>query len=146
MIDGTTSVSGSAHPLNALAAAGAAQERERFVLLDAVPQQVYGRMRMCRAMVNDHFTPAYLAAMTSAVARFEAGYPAERVRFDGPNAPEGSAQATAGGGADALNSGQAFSALERSTGGAQPSAAARRTTSGLAADTGGHVGGHAKAA
>ena len=52
------------------------QETENFVLLDSIPQQAYGRMRMCRAMVNDHFTPAYLAAMTSAMAAFSDGYPA----------------------------------------------------------------------
>ena len=46
--------------------------------MDDIPQQAYGRMRMCRAMVNDHFTPAYLAAMTSAMAAFSDGYPAVR--------------------------------------------------------------------
>ena len=55
-----------------------AQETEQFILMDAVPQQAYGRMRMCRAMVNDHFTPAYLAAMTSAMAAFADGYPEVR--------------------------------------------------------------------
>jgi hypothetical protein len=54
------------------------QETERFVLMDRIPQQAYGRMRMCRAMVNDHFTPAYLAAMTSAMVAFSDGYPALR--------------------------------------------------------------------
>ena len=48
------------------------------MLMDRLPQQAYGRMRMCRAMVNDHFTPAYLAAMTSAMAAFADGYPARR--------------------------------------------------------------------
>jgi len=46
--------------------------------MDDIPQQAYSRMRMCRAMVNDHFTPAYLAAMTSAMAAFADGYPAVR--------------------------------------------------------------------
>ncbi len=56
----------------------AAQETEQFVLMDDIPQQAYSRMRMCRAMVNDHFTPAYLAAMTSAMAAFADGYPEVR--------------------------------------------------------------------
>lgn len=30
--------------------------------------------------VSDHFTPAYLASMASAVACFEAGYPAKRLQ------------------------------------------------------------------
>lgn len=115
------------------------QESERFILMDRVPQQVYGRMRMCRAMVNDHFTPAYLAAMTSAVALFEGGYPAERMQFDGhrPNASGGRNEAAAACGSDALNGSLEFEVLERSIGGAQPSAAAGR-------DTG--PDGHAKAA
>ena len=55
-------------------------------LLLYVCQVVYERMRMCRAMVNDHFTPAYLAAMTSAMAAFQAGYPARRRQQTGPQA------------------------------------------------------------
>ena len=48
---------------------------------------------MCRAMVNDHFTPAYLAAMTSAMAAFAVGYPALRPKHpiesgsDAPSVP-----------------------------------------------------------
>ena len=37
--------------------------------------------------VSDHFTPAYLAAMASAVAAFEAGYPSERLQHEAPVAP-----------------------------------------------------------
>lgn len=111
--------------------------------MDRVPQQVYGRMRMCRAMVNDHFTPAYLAAMASAVALFEAGYPAHRV--DGPNAWGARSAAAAACGADALMGGQEYEAVERSISGGLRPAAAKRAVSGLAG-LGIVPDGHAKAA
>lgn len=113
--------------------------------MDRVPQQVYGRMRMCRAMVNDHFTPAYLSAMASAVALFDAGYPAQRTHSDGPNAPGGWSEATAERSADGVMGSEKFQALERSLGGAQAPAAAKRVAGGLAShDT--RLDGHAKAA
>lgn len=118
------------------------QECERFVLVDRVPQQFYGRMRMCRAMVNDHFTPAYLAAMASAVALFEGGYPTERMQSDGSNECGGRNEAAATRVADTLNASQDFKALERSIGGAHPSAAEDCAVSGrmcLDKASGGHV-------
>ena len=36
--------------------------------------QVYGRMRLCRTMVRDHFTPSYLRNMRHAIAAFEDDY------------------------------------------------------------------------
>jgi hypothetical protein len=36
--------------------------------------QLYGRMRLCRTMVSDHFTPAYLRSMHAATSAFESGY------------------------------------------------------------------------
>ena len=111
--------------------------------MDRIPHQVYGRMRMCRAMVNDHFTPAYLAAMASAVTAFEAGYPAERLKFDGDSASGEGAEAATPCGAGTVNGGEASEALERSIGTAQPSA--EHADSGIAfADQGSN--GHAKTA
>ena len=121
------------------------QESERFILMDRVPQQVYGRMRMCRAMVNDHFTPAYLSAMASAVALFEAGYPAQHKPFDSPRARGGWTEADATRSADAGMGGQEFQTLERSGSGAEAPAASKGIVGGLAShDT--RLDGHVKAA
>lgn len=46
----------------------------RTVSTICILPQVYGRMRLCRTMVQDHFTPAYLRSMRAAVASFEADY------------------------------------------------------------------------
>ena len=54
-------------------------------------------LRGCVWQVSDHFTPAYLASMASAVASFEAGYPAERLQHDVLSSDE----ATAGDGVTA---------------------------------------------
>lgn len=39
---------------------GGESEPGGFVLLDHVPQEVYGRIRLCRRMLADHFIPSYL--------------------------------------------------------------------------------------
>lgn len=37
-----------------------------YMLLDRVPQQAYGRIKLCRRMLADHFIPCYLNALESA--------------------------------------------------------------------------------
>ena len=108
------------------------QESERFILMDWVPQQVYGRMRMCRAMVNDHFTPAYLSAMTRAVASFEAGYPAKCANLGGADALGHQSKSAAACGADTLMGGRGFQGPGRSMNGTQTPAYPKRNVSGLA--------------
>ncbi len=50
---------------------------EQFVLLDGIPQEAYGRVRLCKSMLNDHYIPAYLRSLDSGVAALEqrAGVP-----------------------------------------------------------------------
>ncbi|GAB4813184.1 hypothetical protein N2152v2_000230 [Parachlorella kessleri] len=42
-----------------------------YALLDWVPQEAYGRIKLCRRMLADHFIPTYLAAMESAQRRLQ---------------------------------------------------------------------------
>ena len=46
-------------------------EQEQFVLLEGVPQEAYGRVRLCKSMLNDHYIPAYLRSMDSVIAMLE---------------------------------------------------------------------------
>ncbi|KAK9852086.1 hypothetical protein WJX84_002088 [Apatococcus fuscideae] len=41
--------------------------REQFLILDSVPQEVYGKMRLCNTMLTDHFIPRYLANLESCI-------------------------------------------------------------------------------
>lgn len=44
---------------------------EDYVLLDIPDNQVYGRVRLCRAMVRDHFIPAYLRALDNVMGQLQ---------------------------------------------------------------------------
>lgn len=46
-------------------------EPEQFVLLDGIPQEAYGRVRLCKSMLNDHYIPAYLRSLDSVIAKLE---------------------------------------------------------------------------
>ncbi|KAK9825386.1 hypothetical protein WJX81_007825 [Elliptochloris bilobata] len=48
-----------------------APEQERFVLLEGIPQEAYGRVRLCKSMLNDHYIPAYLRSLDSVIATLE---------------------------------------------------------------------------
>lgn len=49
------------------------KHQEPFVLLDGIPQEAYGRVRLCNTMVADHFIPAYWASLGSVIASLEYG-------------------------------------------------------------------------
>ncbi|KAA6418802.1 MAG: lipase class 3 family [Trebouxia sp. A1-2] len=48
-------------------APGPPREREKYVLLDSVPQEAYGRIKLCSTMIQDHFIPCYSANMQTAM-------------------------------------------------------------------------------
>ncbi|CAD7699635.1 unnamed protein product [Ostreobium quekettii] len=48
---------------------GPEEEGGEHVLFLDVPQESYGRMRMCRSMLMDHFVPRYMAAFESMIQR-----------------------------------------------------------------------------
>jgi len=52
------------------AATGTAGLGDDYVLLE-VPQQLYGRIRLCPSQVRDHFIPSYLVALKSVMAQLE---------------------------------------------------------------------------
>ena len=51
-----------------------------YVLLDRVPHEAYGRIRLDRAMLTDHFIPAYLGALDAAVCRLAGAVEVRRRR------------------------------------------------------------------
>ncbi|KAK9793715.1 hypothetical protein WJX73_006410 [Symbiochloris irregularis] len=48
----------------------AAVRAEKYLLLENVPQEAYGRVRLCSTMISHHFIPSYLAALESAVQTY----------------------------------------------------------------------------
>lgn len=41
--------------------------QQKYVLLDHVPQEAYGRIKLCSSMIQDHFIPCYSANMQTAM-------------------------------------------------------------------------------
>ncbi|KIZ04540.1 hypothetical protein MNEG_3418 [Monoraphidium neglectum] len=52
--------------------AGAVGGSGDYVLLEVPRREVYGRLRLCRSMIRDHFIPAYLRGLDAVAARLEA--------------------------------------------------------------------------
>lgn len=46
---------------------GPRRVQEKHVLLDHVPQEAYGRIKLCSTMIQDHFIPCYSANMQTAM-------------------------------------------------------------------------------
>jgi len=46
------------------------QEESAFVLFSDVPQEAYGKIRVCRSMLIDHFVPRYKTALKSVYEEF----------------------------------------------------------------------------
>lgn len=42
----------------------------KWVLLEDMPHEAYGRMKVCRTMLQDHFIPSYNASLQSSMQRF----------------------------------------------------------------------------
>lgn len=62
----------SPKPLPPLSAAtGSVGLGDAYVLLEVDNVEVYGRMRLCPAMVRDHFIPSYLRALDSVLGQLE---------------------------------------------------------------------------
>ncbi|RMZ52238.1 hypothetical protein APUTEX25_001628 [Auxenochlorella protothecoides] len=57
----------------------AVQPREPMMLLEAVPQTMYGRIRLCRDVLSDHIIPNYLASLDSALERLPPAFHPECV-------------------------------------------------------------------
>ncbi|KAK9804709.1 hypothetical protein WJX72_001137 [[Myrmecia] bisecta] len=55
---------------NAAAAPSDEPVQEQFMLLEGVPQEAYGRIKLCNTMIKDHFIPVYKANMASALQLF----------------------------------------------------------------------------
>jgi len=53
-------------------AAGAGVSHTDYTLLEVPRREVYGRLRLCRAMVRDHFLPGYIRGLDAVAARLEA--------------------------------------------------------------------------
>lgn len=54
-------------------------EESDFVLFSDVPQEAYGRIRVCRSMVADHFLPQYKIALESAICDLSRVFEGESV-------------------------------------------------------------------
>jgi hypothetical protein len=52
---------------------GVAAPPSKYVLVDWVPQEAYGRIALCQTMLADHFLRKYIAAMDSLLGGFERG-------------------------------------------------------------------------
>lgn len=68
-------LSASTNPLYAsqppLTPSGTSASAATPYVLMAVPREAYGRIRLCKTMVYDHFVPQYLRALDSVLAQLE---------------------------------------------------------------------------
>ena len=67
MIPSPTSVLSRYHPSGQN---DVGNEDSAFVLFSEIPHRAYGRIRVCRSMVMDHFVPRYKTALRSTIQEF----------------------------------------------------------------------------